>query len=143
MKWTCKQFNDLTLNELFLIYRERVTVFVVEQNCPYQEIDDNDLTATHIYKINNGKLTAYCRLIPMKDGIHLGRVLVTENERKLGIGRELVYEALKTAREKWPNEPVHAQAQAYLEKFYGSFGFKAVSDVYLEDNIPHLDMILK
>ncbi|RRD40952.1 GNAT family N-acetyltransferase [Leptotrichia sp. OH3620_COT-345] len=142
MNWICKQFNELTSNELFLIFKERVTVFVVEQNCPYQEIDDNDLIATHIYKINDGKIVAYCRIIPMKDGIHLGRVLVRESSRKSGIGRELVSEALKIIKKKWGNKPVYAQAQAYLEKFYSSFGFKAVSDVYLEDNIPHLDMIL-
>lgn len=143
MAWICKEFNELDVNELFLIYKERVAVFVVEQECPYQEVDDNDLIATHLFKIDNNKITAYYRIIPENDGIHLGRVLVAKNERKSGAGRELVSEALKVIKEKWKDMPIHAQAQAYLENFYNSFGFKAVSDVYLEDNIPHLDMILK
>ena len=138
-----KNLMNFNVNELFLIYKERVAVFVVEQECPYQEVDDSDLIATHLFKTENNKLTSYCRIIPEKDGVHLGRVLVVKDERKSGAGRELVSEALKVIKEKWKDIPVHAQAQAYLEKFYRSFGFKAVSDVYLEDNIPHLDMILK
>ena len=143
MNWYCKKFDDLSVKELFLIYKERVSVFVVEQKCPYQEVDDKDLLSYHLFKTNGKEIVAYCRIIPEEDGIHIGRVLVKENERKYGIGKEVVGKALEFIKKEWGSISVYAQAQAHLEKFYNSFGFEGISDIYLEDNIPHLDMILQ
>ncbi|MBF7094789.1 GNAT family N-acetyltransferase [Streptococcus sp. HF-1907] len=140
--WIVKPFNQLNTQELFLIYQARTTVFVVEQNCPYQEVDDDDLSAIHVFDLRDGQIAAYCRLIPTDSQVKLGRVLVSKDFRKDGLGRDLVQKALQVAKQTGFQLPVYAQAQAYLEKFYASFGFKATSEVYLEDDIPHLDMIL-
>lgn len=141
MLWQAKTFEQLTTAELFEIYQARTAVFVVEQNCPYQEVDDKDLQAVHLFAKNAKNLTAYCRLIPSNDGVHIGRVLVAKEARGSGLARELVQKAMDYYREHFPAQPIHAQAQSYLQGFYESFGFKAMSDVYLEDGIPHLDMV--
>lgn len=142
--WTIKPFEQVTTDELFKFLKARVDVFVVEQECPYPEIDDLDLLAIHLFKTDSdGQIMAYCRLIETDKEIKLGRVLVSQEHRKDGLGRELVAKALEFCAETYPSKPVYAQAQAYLENFYGSFGFIATSDVYLEDDIPHIDMIKK
>ncbi|QLB16933.1 GCN5 family acetyltransferase [Mannheimia varigena] len=141
MLWQANTFEQLTTAELFEIYKARTAVFVVEQNCPYQEVDDKDLQAVHFFAKNAKNLTAYCRLIPAEDGVHIGRVLVVKEYRGAGLARELVQKAMDYCREHFPAQPIHAQAQSYLQEFYESFGFKAVSGVYLEDGIPHLDMV--
>lgn len=139
--WECKSFSELTLQQLHAIYKLRVAVFVVEQNCPYPEVDDDDLLALHLTKWVNGKPAAYARLIPQQDSIRLGRVLVDQEHRQKGYGRELLQQAISYCRKYYPGQDLHAQAQAYLEDFYHSFGFQPVSGIYLEDGIPHLDMI--
>ncbi|AHG78963.1 Acetyltransferase [Mannheimia varigena USDA-ARS-USMARC-1388] len=141
MLWQAKTFEQLTTAELFEIYQARTAVFVVEQNCPYQEVDDKDLQAVHFFAKNAKNLTAYCRLIPSDEGVHIGRVLVVKEQRGAGLARELVQKAMDYCHEHFPTQPIHAQAQSYLQGFYESFGFKAVSSVYLEDGIPHLDMV--
>lgn len=142
MIWQAKTFNELSTLELFEIYKLRTAVFVVEQNCPYQEVDNKDLQAVHLFAKNAKNLTAYCRLIPEQDGIHIGRVCVAQNARGSGLARELIQKAMDYCVLHFPNQPIHAQAQSYLQGFYESFGFQAVSAVYWEDGIPHLDMIL-
>lgn len=139
--WQLKAFNELSVQELFDIYQARVAVFVVEQNCAYQEVDNKDLQALHLFTKKSQKVTAYCRIIPETDGIHIGRVLVTKEARGSGLARTLMEQALQICHQKWQNEKVYVQAQAYLQDFYQSFGFKPVSAVYLEDGIPHLDMV--
>ncbi|WP_429946087.1 GNAT family N-acetyltransferase [Bibersteinia trehalosi] len=141
MQWHAKTFAELSSLELFEIYHARTAVFVVEQNCAYQEVDDKDLQAVHLFAKNAKKLTAYCRLIPTDDSVHIGRVLVVNQFRGTGLARELVQKAMDYCSTHFPNQPIHAQAQSYLQRFYESFGFKAVSGVYLEDGIPHLDMV--
>ncbi|AWW33433.1 GNAT family N-acetyltransferase [Mannheimia varigena] len=141
MQWKGKTFEQLTTTELFEIYKVRTAVFVVEQNCPYQEVDDKDLQAVHFFAKNAKNLTAYCRLIPAEDGVHIGRVLVVKEQRGEGLARELVQKAMDYCREHFPSQPIHAQAQSYLQEFYEGFGFQAVSEVYLEDGIEHLDMV--
>lgn len=140
--WILKRFQDLSTSELFHIYQERVNVFVVEQECPYQEVDDKDLVSLHLFALQDDNITAYCRLIPEQDQLILGRVLVAKDYRADGLGRELVQEALKVAKTHFPHLSIYAQAQAYLEKFYQSFGFVSVSQPYLEDGISHIDMHL-
>lgn len=141
--WQTQAFSALTTRQLYEIYRLRVAVFVVEQTCPYQEVDEADVASLHISKWQGDQLLAYCRLIPWSDGVHLGRVVVQPDARGAGLGRELVSQALATAQQHFPNQPLHAQAQAHLESFYASFGFCPISEVYLEDGIPHLDMRLE
>ncbi|RRN00345.1 GNAT family N-acetyltransferase [Bibersteinia trehalosi] len=141
MQWHAKTFAELSSLELFEIYYARTAVFVVEQNCAYQEVDNNDLQAVHFFAKNANNLTAYCRLIPSDDGVHIGRVLVAKENRGSGLARELVQKAMDYCCTHFPTQPIHAQAQSYLQGFYESFGFKAVSGVYLEDGIPHLDMV--
>lgn len=138
--WQIKSFAELSTAELFAIYKARTAVFVVEQHCPYQEVDDKDLIATHIFAKKGKDLTAYCRVIPSEDKVHIGRVLVAQSARGTGLARELMLQAVGFA--KISAKPIHIQAQAYLQDFYQSLGFQAVSEIYLEDGIEHLDMVL-
>lgn len=133
--WQIKGFEDLTTKELHAIYRLRVDVFVVEQACAYQEVDQADLISYHGMLWEDGQLLAYYRLIPEEDGIHLGRVVVSAAARGRGLGRNLVAEALDQSQTLFGNQNLHAQAQAYLTDFYTSFGFEPVSEVYLEDGL--------
>lgn len=139
--WSVKKFSELSIYELQEIYALRVKVFVVEQNCAYQEVDDLDLHSIHLFKKENNKIITYARLIPEEAVIHLGRVVVHPDYRKSGKAHELLKTIINYYEELYGNLPLKAQAQAYLEKFYSSFGFHPVSEVYLEDGIPHIDMI--
>lgn len=141
MMWKIKKFEELTIHELHRIYKERTTVFVVEQACAYQEIDDSDLTSIHFFKQTNDNFMAYARLIIESDSIRIGRVLVPKEHRKNGFGQELMTVILAHADKYYPGLPVNAQAQAYLKPFYASFGFRPISEIYLEDTIPHIDMM--
>lgn len=142
MKWIFKKFHELSGKEFHTICKERVAVFIVEQECHYQEIDDDDLIATHIFKMDGENLLAYCRVIPCADGVHLGRVLTTTRGRGLGLGREMLKVIIDFIRQNYKGV-IYAQAQTHLEKFYASAGFKAISKSYLVDNIPHTDMALE
>ncbi|WP_124059560.1 GNAT family N-acetyltransferase [Vaginisenegalia massiliensis] len=141
--WEIKSFSELSTTELFAIYYLRTRVFVVEQACPYQEVDEQDLNCWHGMRWENDKLVAYYRLIPDESIVHLGRVIVAPEYRGQGLGKELVSQAIEACQNRFPDLTIHAQAQAYLQDFYANFGFQPVSEIYLEDNIPHLDMILK
>lgn len=143
IKWTSQTFEQLSKEDLYLILMERVNVFVVEQTCPYPEIDHRDQEAIHLIAKENGTIVAYCRIF--QNGIvykeaSIGRVLVTQAGRKKGYGKMLLIKALEKLSELGETS-VKIQAQSYLKSFYESFGFKAVSDVYDEDGIPHLDMV--
>lgn len=139
-----KSFDELTTKELFLIYELRVKVFVVEQTCYYQEVDRDDLISKNFFaKDADGNIIAYARLIPAEEGkvVHFGRVVVAPEARKGGLGRELVTKLLAEIPKQYPGTTtILAQAQAYLQNFYESFGLKAISKVYPVDGIPHLDM---
>lgn len=139
-----KGFSQLTPTELFEIYRVRVAVFVVEQACAYQEVDDLDVQAQHLFTQDEaGRITAYARLIDEGKQVRIGRVLVAPTNRGQGAGRQLVTAALTAAKQTYPAaQSVVIQAQAYLQKFYASFGFQPTSAVYLDTGIPHLDMVL-
>ncbi len=103
--WVIKPFEELTAKELHLIYKERVAVFVVEQNCPYQEVDDTDLVSIHFWKQADARLLAYARLIPELDNIRIGRVLVPQGERTHGYGQELIQVVLEYAKTHFPGLP--------------------------------------
>lgn len=141
---TVKKTDELTPKELIDILKARVAVFVVEQNCPYQEVDDDDYNDLHVCLTDDhGELQAYTRIITDGEKIHFGRVLVVEKYRKQGLGEKIVSATIAEIKKRFPGQTIQIQAQAYLQKFYTSFGFKPISEVYLEDNIPHLDMVME
>ncbi|WP_334333155.1 GNAT family N-acetyltransferase [Companilactobacillus sp. HBUAS59544] len=138
-----KHTNELKPDELVEIFKQRTAVFVVEQNCPYPEVDDDDFNDLHVCLVENGNLQAYARIIDKKTHITFGRVLVVKKFRGSGLGKEIVAATLKEITQRFPNVKIRIQAQTYLQDFYSSFGFKTISETYLEDGIPHIDMILK
>lgn len=144
MKIEVKTMNELTTQEFYKIATERIKVFVVEQDCPYQEIDEQDEKAYHLMlKDDQNNLVGYTRIINKNaEQTTFGRVLVPKEYRSHQYGRLLVQTTIEKAQELFPDKQIQIQAQAYLEKFYRSFGFEPISDVYLEDGIPHLDMVL-
>ncbi|MFS7259930.1 GNAT family N-acetyltransferase [Carnobacterium divergens] len=144
MTWKIKRFNELTTTELFQIYQARVNVFIVEQECFYPDVDDNDLISIHVFNEQNGQIQAYGRIIPNQEKLMFGRILTVKEQRGTGLGKELLTIILKTIEDTFPNQAVEIQAQAYLQNFYSQFGFEPINDeIYLEDAIPHIDMIKK
>ena len=144
--WKEKSFNQLTLDEMYQLLSLRTAVFVVEQNCPYQELDGKDQVAKHPWLENeNGQLMVLCRLLPK--GISfaeasIGRVLVNPEFRGQNLGRGLIEKALEVLKEDG-EEAVTIEAQYYLRDFYASFGFVENSEPFYEDDIKHVNMILK
>lgn len=140
--WQFKQFEELSAKDYHEVVKERTKVFVVEQGCAYQEIDDTDLHAVHVIKRQKGVIKAYARIYKQNKKIFLGRVLVPEEFRSEGHGRELLKVALEYIKCKHPRAEVEIQAEAYLKDFYESFGFRAISDLYYDEEIGHYDMEL-
>ncbi|MCU5111495.1 GNAT family N-acetyltransferase [Bacillus wiedmannii] len=146
MGWNLKKFDELTNIELYNILKERTLVFVVEQNCPYPEVDGKDPFSYHLFKENNGEIIAYLRIVPAGvsyQEISIGRVFVQKEYRGQGIAEELLKKGLDFIQNELKEKTVKIQAQDYLRKFYSSFGFQTISETYLEDNIPHIDMVLQ
>lgn len=144
--WHLKPFDALTTKELYAILYERTNVFVVEQNCPYLEVDGKDEASYHLFKEEDGVIVAYLRILPpgvSYEQASLGRVLVKQTYRGQGIAQQLVQKGIDFVHTSLGEKTIKIQAQAYLRDFYGSFGFEAISDVYLEDDIPHIDMLLE
>ena len=139
-----RQTSELTPRELVTIFKERTRVFVVEQTCYYQEVDDEDYQCFHMRILDDqtNELMAYARIMPKKDSVTFGRVLVVEKFRRQGLGNQLLKAVLDYISTHFPGLDVEIEAQAYLTKFYGSFGFKQTSEIYLLDNIPHCQMKL-
>lgn len=145
MKIVVKKLAELSSEEWCDLVAERIKVFVVEQHCPYQEVDQDDYHAYHlVLKDDQNNLVGYTRIYQRNDGkVTFGRVLVPKEYRKNHYGHQLIQATIDEAHKLFPHEDIQIQAQAYLENFYHSFGFQPISKVYLEDNIPHLDMLLK
>lgn len=145
MKLSVKKTSELSVPELLEITKARIKVFVVEQECPYQEIDDQDDDAIHMILRVDGELAAYTRIIRNSSSnyVSFGRVLVVKKFRKQHLGREIVSATIEEIKEDFPGNNIKIAGQSYLLDFYKSFGFKPVSDVYLEDGIPHVDLVLK
>lgn len=145
MKLSVKKTSELSVPELLEILKARVKVFVVEQECPYQEIDNQDDDAVHMILRVDGELAAYTRIVdsPSQGYISFGRVLVVKKFRKQHLGREIVSATIEEIKEDFPGNDIKIAGQSYLLKFYESFGFKPVSDVFLEDGIPHINLVLK
>lgn len=147
MEWHVLTFSELDTYTLYQLLQLRVDVFVVEQNCPYPELDDKDLhpQTRHIILKKGDKVIAYSRVLAPGVSFDafpgIGRVCVSQTARRLGLGRVLVEKTLAEATQLWPNADVHISAQCYLQQFYQELGFKPASEPYLEDDIPHLKMI--
>ena len=139
-----RQTNELTPRELVTIFKERTRVFVVEQTCYYQEVDDEDYQCFHVRILDDqtNELMAYARIMPKKGSVTFGRVLVIKKFHRQGLGNQLLEAVLDYISTHFPGLDVEIEAQAYLTKFYGSFGFKQTSEIYLLDNIPHCQMKL-
>ncbi|MGA8137514.1 MAG: GNAT family N-acetyltransferase [Pseudomonas gingeri] len=143
--WLCKHHGDLSKEQLYSILQLRTEVFVVEQKCPYQEVDGRDLEGDtcHLMAWRDDRLVAYLRLLdPESQGgdVVIGRVVIAPEARGQGLGHELMAQALKQAGKLWPQVPIYLSAQAHLQAYYGSYGFEVVGEVYLEDDIPHIGM---
>ena len=144
MNTIIKKFEDLTVDELYKILKLRVDVFVVEQECPYHEIDGLDPMAYHAYIEENGEISAYLRILPQNTKFKeasVGRVITAKHKRRSGIGSIILNAGIKTAEEKFGAEILRIEAQTYARKFYENVGFVQDSDEFLEDGIPHIEMI--
>lgn len=136
-----KSFSELSVQEFYAIVKERIAIFVVEQNCPYQEVDAIDPIALHHFYEEDGEILAYNRVYV--DGtVHIGRVIVNPNYRKQKLGQRLMKDTLAIIAKTYPDLPIEIGAQAHLQHFYAGVGFVTASEVYLEDDIPHVKMII-
>ena len=143
--WLCKEFNDLSTEELYSILQLRTEIFVVEQNCVFQDMDGKDEDAYHLMCYEDDRLIAYTRLLPAGISYNecsIGRVVTKKINRGTGIGKELMAISIEYCYRLFGKSPIRIGAQVYLEKFYSSFGFKKESDIYIEDGIPHIEMVL-
>lgn len=145
--FTCLPFDALSAPVLYEILALRQEVFVVEQNCPYQDCDGKDLQSWHLMgRDESGKLLCYTRLLPKglayPDHASIGRVVSSPSARGMGLGKTLMVESIKMCRQLFDNQDIKIGAQTYLLQFYVSFGFQSTGEEYLEDGIPHTKMIL-
>jgi ElaA protein len=147
LEYTLKHFSHLTNQELYAILEARIAVFCVEQNCPYQDCDGKDLEAYHVLgKDADGVLQTYCRLlekgVTYESYASIGRVLTSAAYRGKGEGKVLMRQAIQFIGELYPMQKVKISAQCYARVFYESLCFEAVGEEYLEDDIPHISMVL-
>lgn len=145
LKYQTKEFKDLSLDELYGILRLRVEIFVIEQNCPYQDLDNKDQKSLHVIgKNEQGDILAYTRIVPLGISypkyVSIGRVVVSDTMRGTGEGKRLMENSIAEIKKRW-KQPIKISAQCYLDKFYTELGFQATGEEYLEDDIPHMAMI--
>lgn len=146
MKISIKNFNELSTKELYQVLELRSEVFVVEQNCVYQDVDDKDQKALHVLGFKNDNLAAYTRIFKPGDyykNASIGRVVVKKPERKYGFGKDIMLASLKAIKEEIEDVIVELSAQVYLKRFYNDLGFVETGKEYLEDGIPHIRMLKK
>jgi ElaA protein len=148
LTWQCLPFDRLSTKEIYAILKARQVVFVVEQNCPFLDADDVDQHCLHlsgwqVRDITNA-LAAYARLVPPKLKYlepSIGRVITSPEFRGQGLGKELMQRAVRAMDELYPGFAIRIGAQQYLERFYSGFGFVTASPAYIEDGIPHVEMV--
>jgi ElaA protein len=145
LTWTLKKYDELTVPELYALLQLRNEVFVVEQNCPYQDADNKDQKSFHFMGWDNSTLVAYTRIIPQ--GISyteasIGRVVTNPRYRGTGAGKQLMQLSISNTLQLFNCTQIKIGAQLYLKKFYENLGFVQCGDNYLEDNIPHIEMLL-
>jgi ElaA protein len=150
LTWQCSPFDELSNKVLYAILKARQQVFIVEQNCPFLDADDVDQHCLHLLawaiQDANHSVAAYARLVP--PGIKyiepsIGRVITAAEFRGQGLGKELMHRAVQAMDERYPGLTIRIGAQQYLEKFYSGFGFVTASPTYIEDGIPHIEMVRK
>lgn len=143
MELKIKHFSQLTTEELYKIIQARIAIFVIEQDCPYQELDNKDLNAWHVWYENEDGVAAYCRVldkgVSYENEGSIGRVITVK--RGCGLGYKVMMEAIRVAEEKYGQTSLRISAQQYAQGFYEKCGFVRVSDPYLEDDIPHVQML--
>ena len=143
IKWKIKRFNELSLQELYSLLQLRSLVFVVEQNCVYQDIDGKDEKALHLLGELEGKIVAYARLFKSGDyfdNASIGRVIVHPEARDKKFGHDMMQQAISGIETNFNETKITISAQLYLKKFYESHDFVQTSEMYLEDDIPHVEM---
>jgi ElaA protein len=143
LEWTIKSFESLSVNELYDILRLRSEIFVVEQNCVYLDLDGKDQKALHLFGTFEGNIVAHARLFkPGISFVHasIGRVTVEAKHREKKWGHELMRQAIAGIADHYGVAEITIGAQLYLKKFYESHGFVQTSEMYLEDDIPHIQM---
>jgi ElaA protein len=143
LEWKIKRFEALSTKELYALLQLRAEVFIVEQNCVYQDIDGKDEKALHLIGEDNGEIVAYARLFKPHDYFDqasIGRVVVKEHSRSKKLGHILMREAIQVIKTHFDQSKITISAQLYLKKFYESHGFIQTSEMYLEDDIPHIEM---
>lgn len=143
MTLNIKHFNELTAIELYRILRARAEIFVVEQDCVYQDLDNKDLNAWHVWYEDEDGVAAYCRVldkgVSYPDEGSIGRVITVK--RGTGLGYKIMMEGIRIAKEKFGQTALRISAQQYAQGFYEKCGFARVSEPYLEDDIPHVQML--
>ncbi|WP_117235821.1 GNAT family N-acetyltransferase [Vibrio maerlii] len=147
INWKTIPFEQLTNHELYELLKLRVDVFVVEQTCPYPELDGKDrmMGVQHLLGYQNDELVACARLIPQGisfPSVSIGRVATKQSARGGGLGHKLIQQAINECDRLWPKESIEIGAQEHLAPFYAKHGFVQTSRMYLEDDIPHVDMKL-
>ncbi|RYG27721.1 MAG: GNAT family N-acetyltransferase [Chitinophagaceae bacterium] len=144
INWELKKFEELTVNELYAVLRLRTEVFVVEQNCVFQDMDNKDEHCYHLLGWNGNLLAAYTRIVPTgvsyEDAPSIGRVVTSPQARGSGLGRILMQHSINELFRVYGVSPIKIGAQLYLKKFYESLGFEQSSDIYDEDGIDHIEM---
>ncbi len=143
IKFKIKRFNELSISELYYLLQLRSEVFVVEQNCVYQDIDGKDEKALHVLGYYNDDLAAYTRLFNKGyyfEESSIGRVVVSPKYRDKKFGHDLMRISIESIKENFNETTITISAQEYLKKFYESHGFIQTSEMYLEDDIPHIQM---
>lgn len=146
LNWILKSFDGLTTIELYAILQLRSSVFVVEQNCVYQDIDNKDKKSFHLMAWYGDELVAYTRLVPPKVSFNeasIGRVITSPKYRGLGVGVTLMEKSIHHTLENYTTNKIRIGAQLYLKNFYEGFGFVAQGEGFLEDGIPHIEMLLE
>jgi len=144
--WLDKHHRELTTTELYALLALRCAVFVVEQQCAYLDVDGDDLQGDnrHLLGMHDNQLVAYARLLAPADAaspVKIGRVIVSDSVRGARLGNRLMEQAINSCQQHWPGRDLFLSAQAHLQAFYGQHGFVAVGENYLEDGIPHVDML--
>lgn len=144
MDFYIKSFSELNTNELYQILQLRAEVFVVEQDCVYQDVDGKDQKSLHVFGTKNNKIIAYTRIFKPGDyfkNASIGRVVVVASERKFGFGHDVIKASILAIKNYFKEDIITISAQVYLKKLYESHGFYQVGKDYLEDGIPHIEML--
>lgn len=145
--WHYKLFEELTAKELYQIIQLRNEVFVIEQDCIYQDADGKDYSCGHLWATINQEIVAYSRIVPKgisyKNEPSIGRVVSSGKHRGFGLGKQLISNSIQVIENRLFSSSIRISAQLYLKAFYESFDFEQVSEPYLEDDIPHIEMLRK